>query len=78
MPDVKSIIINEYIADPANVKAVFLLGQIPLPYSGYLNPDGHSDHKGAWPADAYYADMDGSEVIQETDYFSTICQDSYL
>ena len=24
-----------------------------------FNPDGHPDHRGAWPADAYYGDPDG-------------------
>lgn len=49
-----------YDADPANVKAVFLLGHVPVAYSGRLNPDGHGDHLGAWPADGYYGDMNGS------------------
>src|SRR5690606_8841470 len=30
-----------------------------VPYSGDLFPDGHPNHKGAWPADVFYADMDG-------------------
>jgi Bacterial Ig domain len=47
------------LADPFNVKAVFLLGHVPAPYSGNLAPDDHPDHRGAWPADAYYGDMDG-------------------
>jgi hypothetical protein len=25
-----------------------------VPYSGYIAPDGHSDHVGAWPTDLYY------------------------
>jgi len=58
--NVKSVILSEYRADPANVRALFLFGHIPVPYSGNLNPDGHPDHQGAWPADAYYGDMDGS------------------
>ncbi len=57
---VKSIIVNEYNTDPENTKAVLLLGHVPVPYSGNLNPDGHSDHRGAWPADVYYGDIDGS------------------
>lgn len=35
------------------------MGNIKVPYSGDINPDGHPDHLGAWPADGYYADMDG-------------------
>jgi hypothetical protein len=54
---VKTLIEGHYDADPTNVKAVFLVGAIPVPYSGNINPDGHSDHRGAWPADAYYGEM---------------------
>ena len=55
----KNLIVTNYNADPINVKAVFLFGHVPVPYSGYLCPDGHGDHCGAWPADVYYGDMDG-------------------
>lgn len=57
--NIKSTIVREYAADPANVRAVFLFGHVPTAYSGNLNPDGHPDHQGAWPTDAYYGDMDG-------------------
>jgi hypothetical protein len=57
---VKALIQAQYNADPQNVKAVFLFGHVPVPYSGDMAPDGHSpEHQGAWPADAYYGDMDG-------------------
>jgi len=57
---VKALIEADYRADPANVKAVFLFGHVPVPYSGDIIPDGHyPDHEGAWPADAYYGDVDG-------------------
>jgi hypothetical protein len=55
---VKSIIVNDY-ANNVNTKALFLFGNIPVPYSGAQNPDGHGDHYGAWPADVYYGDVDG-------------------
>ncbi len=58
--NVKNLIKSTYNADPANVKAVFLFGHVPVPYSGVLVPDGHPDHNGAWPADVYYGDMDGN------------------
>lgn len=48
-----------YAADPNNVKAVFLMGHVPVPYSGNYFPDGHENHQGAWPADVYYGDVDG-------------------
>src|SRR5205085_5115579 len=64
--NVKSIIRNAYQADSINVKAVLLVGHIPVPYSGNLNPDGHPDHLGAWPADMYYGDMDGNWTDNST------------
>ncbi|MEO8589311.1 MAG: hypothetical protein ABI432_08095, partial [Flavobacteriales bacterium] len=56
---IKSIVTTAYNADPANVKAVFIIGHVPVPYSGDLAPDGHSDHYGAWPTDVYYGDVNG-------------------
>jgi hypothetical protein len=60
VPNIKNIIKADYNADPSNVKSVFLFGHVPVPYSGDLCPDGHSNHCGAWPADVYYGDMDGN------------------
>lgn len=57
---VKNLIKTAWNADPENVKAAFLFGHVPVPYSGNFNPDGHPDHQGAWPADLYYGDMDGT------------------
>ncbi|MHC1769494.1 MAG: chitobiase/beta-hexosaminidase C-terminal domain-containing protein [Verrucomicrobiia bacterium] len=58
--NIKSVIRAAYQADPTRLRAVFLFGHVPVPYSGNLNPDGHPDHQGAWPTDAYYGDTDGS------------------
>lgn len=57
---VKNQIIASYNADPLNVKAVLLIGNVPIPYSGNTNWDGHPEHAGAWPSDAYYADVNGT------------------
>lgn len=57
---VKALIVGAYNQDNINTKAAFLLGRVPVPYSGDINPDGHPDHLGAWPADVYYADMNGN------------------
>jgi hypothetical protein len=57
---VKNRIWDTYNLHPASLKAVFLLGHVPVPYSGEINPDGHPDHLGAWPADGYYGDMNGT------------------
>jgi hypothetical protein len=61
VPNIKSVIQTDYNADPNNVKSVFLFGHIPVPYSGNIVPDGHvPNHQGAWPADVYYGDMNGT------------------
>ena len=57
---VKGIIQGYYNADPSNVKAVYIIGHLAVPYSGNINPDGHGDHQGAWPCDGYYGDMNGT------------------
>lgn len=64
---VKSQILASYQADKS-LKSIYLLGHIPVPYSGafttsgggYYPPDGHPDHGGAWPADLYYGVLNES------------------
>jgi len=58
-PNVRQLIKTDYAASPSEVKAVYIVGHVAVPYSGRLNPDGHSDHLGAWAADGYYAELDG-------------------
>ncbi len=72
---VKAAIKSVYDADPAGVKSVFLFGHIPVPYSGQLNPDGHPDHVGAWPADAFYGDMDGNWTDSSVNYTQSLNTD---
>ncbi|TXI77428.1 MAG: fibronectin type III domain-containing protein, partial [Flavobacteriales bacterium] len=57
---VKAVVQGHYNSDPTNVKALYILGHVPVPYSGNAYPDGHDDARGARPADGYYADMDGT------------------
>jgi hypothetical protein len=54
---VKNVIKAENAAAP--LRSVFIFGHVPVPYSGNLYPDGHTNHVGAWAADVYYADLDG-------------------
>lgn len=68
---VKALIRADYAADPANVNTVFLFGHVPVPYSGLLNPDGHPEHLGAWPADVYYGDLDGEWTDRTVDWRQT-------
>jgi hypothetical protein len=64
---IKGMIKGFHEADPAGVQALFLLGHVPVPYSGNFYPDGHENHQGAWPADSYYADMDGKWTDSSVD-----------
>ncbi len=43
-----------------DLKSVFLLGHVPVPYSGVTSPDvtvGHEQSLGAWPADIFYSTL---------------------
>lgn len=53
VPAVKSTI--EAYDELYGVNSIYLIGHIPVPYSGNLFPDGHLDHRGAWPTDLYYS-----------------------
>lgn len=55
---VKTTIMQYYNAMP-DLRALLLIGHVPVPYSGLIAPDEHPEHLGAWPADLYYAEMDG-------------------
>lgn len=57
---VRNQIQSTWQADTANTNAVFLFGHVPVPHSGELNPDAHTNHVGAWPADCYYGEMNGT------------------
>ncbi len=56
---VKNKIVAAYNAEPDQVKAVLLMGTVPVPYAGSTARDNRNDHIGAWPCDAYYGDVDG-------------------
>jgi len=62
----KTGIVSRYNANPTRIKQVVLIGNIKVPYSGNYNsttlppPDGHPQHNGAWPTDAYYGDIESS------------------
>jgi hypothetical protein len=54
---IKELILAECAADPA-IGTLLVLGNVPVPYSGDVW-SGHAEHCGAWPADVYYAELDG-------------------
>jgi len=55
---VRNLIIADYNADPANVRAVFLFGHVPIKRCGTLEYDGHGARP--MPADAFYGDVNGN------------------
>lgn len=59
---VKDTILKFYEENYIDFRTVYLLGRIPVPYSGNLNPDAHPDHQGSWPADVFYG------VINEVEF----------
>lgn len=38
-----------------HIDYIVIFGHVAVPYSGYDAADGHPNHIGAWPCDAYYA-----------------------
>ncbi|MCC7298385.1 MAG: hypothetical protein IT244_08640, partial [Bacteroidia bacterium] len=71
---IKDRIQNLYNAAKPTPQYLYLLGHIPVPYSGAFRsmdslyacafpPDGHvegvGNHTGAWPADVFYAEFEG-------------------
>jgi len=56
--DVKKIVRDEFANTNNRITALYLIGRVPVPYSGDLNPDAHPEHRGAWPADIYYSYVD--------------------
>ena len=55
--EVKPLIKSQYLLRPFD--ACLILGDVPVPQSGDIYPDAHTEHKGAWAADIFYGDIDG-------------------
>jgi hypothetical protein len=51
----KSIIRADYNTDPTADWTIFIIGHVPVPYSGESSPGSHTENWGAHPADWYYA-----------------------
>jgi hypothetical protein len=65
----KAKVINWYDSVYDNSQTLFILGHIAVPYSGNKAHDGHSIHKGAWPADVFYGELNGiwtDETVNDT------------
>ena len=58
---------------------LILFGRVPVAYSGNTAIDGHvPDHDGAWPADVFYADINGKWTDTLTDLNSTVLRTQNL
>ncbi|MCC6722237.1 MAG: T9SS type A sorting domain-containing protein [Bacteroidia bacterium] len=55
VPDVKEIIKSKN-----GITTVVIIGHVAVPYSGQAGFDGHTEHQGAWVADMYYGELDGT------------------
>ncbi len=56
---VKIRILDWYDDEYDQSQSLFLLGHVPVPYSGNAAHDGHTNHQGAWAADVFYGEVDG-------------------
>ncbi|MBN2171274.1 MAG: hypothetical protein JW819_08145 [Candidatus Krumholzibacteriota bacterium] len=63
--EVKAMIAAACRAEP-DIATLFLLGHVPVPYSGDLR-GVHTNHQGAWPADVYYGELDGPWTDESVD-----------
>jgi hypothetical protein len=59
--DVKAVKenIQQFTRQYTDISQIVIIGHVPVPYSGLIYPDGHTEHFGAWPADSYYGDLEG-------------------
>ncbi len=65
---------------PSSFNVALLVGHVPIPYSGYRAEDGHvkngDDHRGAWPCDAYYGDLNGVWTDTEVNHSNRTHRDN--
>ncbi len=60
VPDIRAKIQALYQANP-EINSLFIIGHVPVPYSGEIAPDSHfENHEGAWAADVYYGELNGN------------------
>jgi glucose/arabinose dehydrogenase len=65
--NVRNKIIDVYSSTP-DLKQILIVGHVPVPYSGNIDPDGHTNHNGCWPADGYYGSISSNWTDTITSY----------
>lgn len=69
---VKEIITN--IHTETALKSLLIVGDIAVPYSGNISPDGIPTHTGAWPTDGYYGNLEMDWTDDLIDNSSSVSQ----
>ncbi len=73
---IRELVRRDWESSSKTLRCVYLIGHVAIPYSGMRAEDLHTrrgdNHWGAWPADQYYADMDGvwTDKLPYPDYLS--------
>jgi hypothetical protein len=62
----KNLIRANYDSDTNANWTIFILGHVPIPYSGLYSPGSHTENYGAQPADWYYAELHDSNWTDAT------------
>lgn len=62
----KALIVADYNTAPSDDWTIFIVGHVPIPYSGDTSPGFHADNVGAHPADWYYADTNAAAWTDST------------
>lgn len=61
---IRQMIASDYATAPNDDWSLYVLGHVAIPYSGFVNPDGHLYRP--WPTDSYYADVCTPEKWTDT------------
>ena len=59
-PEEVRAMIQEIYAIHPELTALYIIGHVAVPYSGNIYPDTHTEHRGAWAADTYYGELNGT------------------
>lgn len=62
----KSLAVSDYNSAPGSNWTLFIVGHVPIPYSGRSSPGSHADNVGAHPADWYYVCTNAADWTDST------------
>ena len=61
---IRQRVASDYATAPQDDWCLYILGHVAIPYTGFVNPDGHLFRP--WPTDSYYADVSTPEKWTDT------------